>query len=235
MSIFRAVCAGALSLALSGCLHTEVVNEVMSKVPEAPYRRILVCSFTNESGNAILLEEHLAGRLRKHKVFVQSCDEVLISSASAQGFLPYVREHFDAVLVTRREPRPMPDPKEDHGFKSVLFAPRTSVRPPAAERREDHPKPQTLAQFGDIFFADRQKKPSSQTRAESASEETILEPFGEKRFIYGAADLISIREDQLVWSLGGYIEGGKHESIPRIIKVLVRSVEKGLISNNLIP
>jgi len=224
-----------LVLMLSGCVRTGIVNELTSRVPEAPFHRILVCSFGGDRDQEHHLESQLAARLRKHKVSAQTCDDVLLSTASVDDIATTLEVEYDAVLITRREPRPEPNPKDVHGLESVLLAPRAASNLTPAERHEDFPRPADLDQFIRMFVDNRGINNAPNPSATNRSEETILEPYGEERFIYGATDLISVRGNRLVWSLGGYVAGTRHQSASKLVKALAQRIVGELDSSDLIP
>src|SRR4029077_10655951 len=169
----------------TGCIRTTVTQGAVS-TNQGPYRKMLICSLSDDAAQAVLIEDALSKRLQKHRVATQTCSSFLAGPPESESATLHriQKEGFDALLVAQRDPvsREVPPPG------SLV----TQTQVSSLEG--------FIKAFNAMAAPSPEKKPG---------EPGIVEPslFGKERIISGKVILLSVSEDRLVWAGGGTVEG----------------------------
>jgi len=202
----------ASALALSACVRTEIRQVTTTLTPGAPYHKILVIDVTaDETGRGRQMESFMAARLNRDGVEAQS-GELFLNDLAVKGSIDQAvariqDERFDGILVTQHI----------QGSTDALSEPFSNVR--------------------DVFrtyLNSRQMTTAGVASEDSNPLKTVSLGWGHMQSGDGRADLIGTREDRIVWSTEGTVEGSPHKPLEQYMKSFVNAVAEGLRSERIL-
>lgn len=172
------------ALALAGCVHTTVSRVRIAADTHKPYKKILVCSMSNQTDRVKVAEDTIVRRLSKQRVEAAPCHE-LFASANRSIVTSQIKTlGYDAVLVIYRAA----------GIAEENVDEATRIPYPSLDA--------VVKGYG-----------AQDTYAVSVSKETVARLPGQGDTIAVGADLLDIVNDRVVWSNAGTVEGPAGSSL----------------------
>jgi len=198
-------------LSLTACVRTESYRTSYAKASGTPYHKILVCCPSASRTAGAEMEALMSDRLHRHKIEATTCTDLLypLRESPINSTAEDIRKwQFDAVLVLQREPVSaevhQPPGPMDRAYKNL-----------------------------EGFIADYDAKVLAQTPAQALkvqaqTEESVYILFGRDRFIHARADLLGIRENQVVWSTSGVAEGSVKAPVTKFMASFAKDIDQQL-------
>jgi len=222
--------AALMVIAQAGCVHTEITEELNAQAVRRPYRKILVCSMSEDPKVGIKVESILRDDLVPHSVTVETGRDLLYpmrERADGEVVAEIKKRHFDGILITRRIEAAV----SSSTVKDVIFA------APAAHQRENEPvgSATDVQDFVSAYLRLLSTDHPASTERQLKDSATAQGVVGKEIEVHARADLLGVRENQIVWSTGGIIEGSPHRPLPEFIQSFAKTIETGLLQEKFIP
>ena len=201
-----------LALTLSACVRTEIRQVTTTVTPGAPYRKILVIDVTaDETGRGCRMESLMVARLKHDGVEAQTggrfLNDLPVQGSIDQAVARIQNENFDGILVTQHI----------QGATDALSEPFSNVR-----------------DVFRVYLNSRHMATAGVASEDSSPLGTVSLGWGHMQSADGRADLIGTREDRIVWSTDGTVEGSTHKPVDQYMNSFVNAVAEGLKSQGIL-
>jgi|SRR6266700_3298465 len=214
----------------AGCIRTEINQDLSARASGKPYRNILVCSMSKDPQVGAQVESTLRKDLVHHHVAVEMGRHLLYAKRNRDTDSVVVeikKHHIDGVLITQR----IEVPVSSSTLKDVILGPSLEQQP-AHEVTESFMNVQEfMAAYLRLLRNDGLAHAEQQLKA-SMMQEGIV---GKEIAVHARADLLGVREGQIVWSNTGLIEGSPHRPIREFIDSFAKTIESGLVQAKFLP